>query len=68
MSYDYEIQDAYDLFNSFSNEDEMYKYLLKLHKEIEITDVSDLLDLLLKNHQFDQYKTLQRFVENEIKA
>ena len=55
-----------DFANSFESQEQLYQYLLDLHKEIDIEDLSDVLNLFIRLEMHEHYLTVKRFIINEI--
>ena len=60
------IEDANDFVNYFDDSEALYQWLLDLHKEIEIEDLTEVLRLFVDHEKYEFYLTIKRFIANEI--
>ena len=62
----WELSDADNFAFQFESEEALYQWLLDLHEEIEIEDLSEMLQLFVDNELHEHYLTVKRFIANEI--
>ena len=60
------IEDADEFVNYFDNCDDLYNWFLELHKEIEIEDLTEVLQLFVEYEKYEFYLTIKRFIANEL--
>jgi hypothetical protein len=58
------IEDAEDFANAFEDSEQVYNWLIELHKEIEIEDLTEVLQLFLDMEQHENYLAVKRFISH----